>query len=317
MDVNDRSDRPPSTWRRSIFICALPASLGPLAFLASPSSSGPPPPPDPTLELAAEIVSQSLPVERNDRVERWVRHWLQNPEDFQVQLSRKGRFAALIEGELLRRDLPRELIYLALIESGFSPTATSPVAAAGLWQFMPPTARAFGLRVDGWVDERRDPVLATAAALDYLQELHELFGTWPLALAAYNAGPDRVTRALRIRGGAVPEGAEPFWEILPQLPRETREFVPRLMAAAILARQAERYGFQVEMERPYEFDRVFVPGGTSLVRVASALQIQVAELRELNPHLVRGVTPPGVSYAVRVPVGDSNRVVVSLSRYAD
>jgi membrane-bound lytic murein transglycosylase D len=226
--------------------------------------------------------------------------------------------------------MPEELLYLAMIESGFSTGAISEVAAVGLWQFMGPTARQYGLRVDEWVDERRDPVEATDAALDYLGWLYERYDSWYLAAAAYNAGPARVDRAVRggrsaHAGGAGTDAAPPggsevggpgdedlYWEVQHDLPPETREHVPRLLAATLLARGEQRAQFEVAPARPYEFDRVWVPGGTSLAVVARSVGAKVALLRDLNPHLVRGVTPPGASYALRVPVGTTHRVVAAL-----
>jgi len=131
-----------------------------------------------------------------------------------------------------------------------------------VWQFMRPTAKQFGLRVDAWVDERRDPVKATDAALDYLAYLHARYGSWYLAAAAYNAGPSRVDRVLKRHGGARPGDENVYWKIVDHLPRETREYVPKILAATTLARQAERYGFHVKPVAAYEYDRVWVPQGT-------------------------------------------------------
>ncbi len=177
---------------------------------------------------------------------------------------------------------------------------------------MGPTARDYGLRIDDWVDERRDPVRATDAALDYLDELHERFGSWYLAAAAYNAGPNRVARSLARHGGDAVSGEEIFWKIADDLPRETRDYVPKLLAAILLAKEAEKHGFEVTRSEPYEFDRVWVPGETSLTRIARAVDAPVDLIRDLNPHLVRGVTPPGTSYGVRVPPGGAPQVVASL-----
>jgi membrane-bound lytic murein transglycosylase D len=208
--------------------------------------------------------------------------------------------------------MPEDLLYLAMIESGLSPKATSKKAAAGVWQFMPPTAIQFGLRVDEWVDERRDPVKATDAALDYIAFLHDRYGSWYLAAAAYNAGPSRVDRALKRHGGGRRGDEAVYWEIIDQLPSETREYVPKIIAATTLARQAERYGFHVKPAALYDYDRVWVPGNTGLLTVARALDIESAVVRELNPHLVRGATPPGGPYPLRVPSGSTSLVIAAL-----
>lgn len=269
----------------------------------------------PPLEGKAEdLVSVRLPVEVNDRVEHWVQHYLTDQRQlFQRYLTRGGPYAEMIRQKLRARGMPEELLYLAMIESGFSPRAMSQVAASGMWQFMEPTAEAYGLRVDEWVDERQDPVRATNAALDYLERLHGRFGSWYLAAAAYNAGPTRVARILRRHGGDATPDDELYWEIIDQLPRETQAYVPKVLAATLLTREAAKYGFDIHADQPYAFHRVFVPGGTSLRSVARSLDLPVSRIRALNPHLIRGITPPDVSYPVRVPVGTSERVVAGLS----
>jgi membrane-bound lytic murein transglycosylase D len=231
---------------------------------------------------------------------------------FEGYLEKKGLYGEMIRRGLRERGMPEELIYLAAIESGFSPHARSPVAATGMWQFMGPTAEAYGLRIDAWVDERRDPVKATDAALDYLQELHARFGSWYLAAAAYNAGPSRVSRILKAHASDQAGDEALYWEIVEHLPRETREYVPKMLALVLLAQAAEGYGFQVDPAEAIRFDRVWVPGGTSLRIVAKSLDVKAARLRELNPHLLRSVTPPGEAYALRVPPGRSATVVASL-----
>ncbi len=257
-----------------------------------------------------------LPMEVNARVERWIGRFLSEERaSFEQFLVREGLYGGMVRQKLRSRGMPEQLLYLAMIESGFSPSATSPVAAAGMWQFLGATARAYGLSVDGWVDERRDPVRATDAALDYLEELHAEFGSWYLAAAAYNAGPQRVATAIRRLGAQEVAGQDAealYWRIIEDLPRETREYVPKILAAALLAEQAGHFGFDVEPDLPYLFDLVLVPGGTPLSRVATALDASPSLLRELNPHLIRGVTPPGRSFPVRIPLGESHRVMAAL-----
>ena len=265
------------------------------------------------------LLATRLPMEVNDRVERWIHRFLHQDRDtFEEYLVREGLYGEFIRERLRARGMPEQLLYLAMIESGFSPTATSPVAASGVWQFMGATARAYGLTVDAWVDERRDPIRATDAALDYLEELYDSFGSWYLAAAAYNAGPARVRAAMRLYGESGTLGDEAlYWRISEHLPAETRAYVPKILAATLLAEQAEHFGFDVEQSLPYLFDRVMVPGGTALADLARALDVEPGLLRELNPHLVRGTTPPDRSYIVRVPQGDSHRLVASLSMTGD
>lgn len=256
-----------------------------------------------------------LPVAMNDRVNRWMERYLtdQRPA-FERYLKREGLYSGMIKEALRARGMPEDLIYLAAIESGFSPSATSRVSAIGMWQFMGPTAQQFGLRIDEWVDERRDPVRATNAALDYLQALHSQFGSWYLAAAAYNAGPGRVSRALRAHAGDQTGEEELYWEIIDHLPRETRVYVPKMLALSVLGGSAEEYGFDVEPMLPVEFDRVWVPAGTTLRWVARSVEASVREVRDLNPQLIRGVTPPNGLYPVRVPPGTSGMLVASQSR---
>jgi len=263
---------------------------------------------------ASELApSLELPVEVNERVDAWIQRFLteQRPT-LQAFLSRESLYGPMIRAKLRERGMPEDLLYMAMIESGFSSGATSPVEASGLWQFMGPTARDYGLEIGTYVDERRDPVRATDAALDYLAELHERFGSWYLAAAAYNAGPNRVARSLRRYDDTGSGDGELFWEIVDDLPTETRHYVPKLLAATLLAKRAEEYGFEVEKIETYEFDRVWVPGETSLERISRAVDASPSLLRGLNPHLVRGVTPPGTSYGVRVPPGSVPQVVASL-----
>jgi membrane-bound lytic murein transglycosylase D len=163
------------------------------------------------------------------------------------------------------------------------------------------------------VDERRDPVKATAAALDYLEWLYERYDSWYLAAAAYNAGPARVDRALERYGDGKRGDQDLYWDIIQHLPRETRDYVPKMLAALALASEPGRYGFHVEPQRAYEYERVWVPGGTSLASVAAQVGVDVGYLKSLNPHLIRGVTPPGDSYGLRVPIGRVGDVMASLN----
>lgn len=322
MDFRQPSGHPPSTERlQRPILWAFLSMFGMLAaatagiFLVhrdSPTEvmDGPVPA---ISEAAAELVATQLPLEVNTQVDRWIRRFVgADREVFEGYLVREGLYGGLIRERLRSRGMPEQLIYLAMIESGFSATATSSVNAAGVWQFMGSTARQYGLTVGYWVDERRDPIRATDAALDYLEELYAEFGSWYLAAAAYNSGPGRVSRALRRHGSAVVDDDALYWEISDHLPAETREYVPKILAATLLAEEAQRFGFVVEKSLPYLFDQVLVPGGTPLLDVALALDVPRSLIRELNPHLVRGWTPPGRAYMVRVPLGDSHRLVAEL-----
>ncbi len=276
-----------------------------------------------TIDTQAESIAALgllLPTEVNERVEYWMERFLADERvSFEGLLAREGLYAEMIRSKLAERGMPEELIYLAMIESGFTVDARSHVAATGMWQFMSGTARAYGLRVDSYVDERRDPIRATDAALAYLDRLHERYGSWYLAAAAYNAGPSRVSRALRRHASASQGDEALYWEIVDHLPRETANYVPRLLAVARLARSSASHGFEFELASPYAFDVVWAPGGTALATVAEGLHVDVADMWALNPHLIRGIVPPGGAFALRVPVGSATAVVAVLgpARRAD
>ena len=256
----------------------------------------------PATAAALADVRWDLRVTRNDRVEAWI-GFLQgrNREKTGLWLERSGRYAPMIRQALRERGMPADLVYLAFIESGFSPHASSPAKAAGIWQFIAETGRRYGLEVSSYVDERRDPLKATTAALDYLQKLHHQFGNWYLAAAAYNSGENRVARILRERRENE-RGNETFWRIAPYLPQETRDYVPLILAAGRIGKEPEKYGFvNLEYHLPLTFETVEVPGGTRLAAVARAVQVGIGDVEELNPHLVQKMTPPGRVTEVRIP----------------
>ena len=292
---------------------AMPVLLAPFLFMGGEREIEPVATLVPAVTL--EALGTRLPLHVNARVERWMERFQTTQRaEFETLLKRRSVYDELVRGKLRQRGMPEQLIYLAMMESGLETRAVSKVYAVGLWQFMSPTALQYGLRVDEWVDERRDPVRATDAALDYLEWLHDRFGSWYLAAAAYNAGPGRVERVLNLHAEGRTGDEDVYWEVLDHLPRETRHYVPRLVAATILAEDAEAYGFVVDFSDPYRFDRAFVPGGTTLASVAASLGVDERVLRDLNPHLMRRVTPPDEMYGVRVPVGDARQVVALLNR---
>ncbi len=267
--------------------------------------------PDP-LGLARSPENASIyeiPLELNEQVEAWL-DYFQNviPERFAVYLARKGKYEEMIRQKLRLAGLPEDLLYLALIESGMNPNAYSRAHAVGMWQFIRTTGQMYGLRADHWEDDRRDPIKATDAAIAHLRDLFDEFGSWYLAAAAYNAG------AGRIRRGLASTGTDNFWDLAsgPTLRAETRNYVPKLVAAAIIGRDPERFGFyDIESEPPLEFDEVEVPDATSLDVVAEAAGTDEEIIKALNPHFVRGVTPPGRRVTVRVPAGHAERFTVA------
>jgi peptidoglycan lytic transglycosylase D len=237
---------------------------------------------------------------------------------FEIWLSRLGRYEGMIRERLRARGLPEDLVYLTLVESGLSNTAVSRARAVGMWQFMTSTGRGYGLQIDPWVDERRDPFKATDAAVNHLQDLVQRLGSVYLAAAAYNAGAGRVERAIaRLPGEPDSIDDQTFFEIASHrsLRRETRDYVPKLIAAALIAKQPGRYGFtDIQRMPPLVFDEVSVPDATGLDVLARLADTTVAALLELNPQFVRGITPPARPVIVRVPRGKGAAVA---ERYAD
>ncbi len=253
-----------------------------------------------------------VPIVRNEKVEPHIRFFNVAIRDrFEKWLERLGSYWPHVESIFREFDLPSDLVYLSLVESGFNPHAYSRAKATGPWQFMKGTARLYGLRVDDYVDERRDPIKSTVAAARYLRDLYDLFGTWPLALAAYNAGEGKVQRALE------KTRAESFWEIAQtrHLRRETKDYVPRYFAATIIAKNPDEYGFSSLNSDLHRYEEVAVRRPLHLSDVAKASGVPLAELRRLNPELRKDVTPPSDPvYFLKVPVDMKERIEQSLDR---
>jgi membrane-bound lytic murein transglycosylase D len=223
-------------------------------------------------------------------------------------LARSGRYLPMILDVFEQKGLPEELVFTAMIESGFNPVAVSHAGAKGLWQFMAPTARLYGLRVDRWLDERLDPEKSTVAAANYLRDLYTVFGSWDLAQAAYNAGEVKVQRA--IQG----TGSRDFWRLhrSPLLLEETKNFVPAIHAATLISRQPERYGFTVIPEEPLRYELVTVPKGSRLARLAVLSGVPLRDLESFNPELRQKQAPPDATYELKVPLGTAGTVQLAL-----
>ena len=239
-----------------------------------------------------------------EEVQEWVGFWTTSASSwFPDYLSRMKWFEGTVDSTLALHDLPQSLRYLPVIESGYSPVAVSPANAVGLWQFMAPTAKDLGMEVTALVDERRDPLRSTEAAAVFLGELYEEFDSWFLALAAYNSGPGRVRRLLIRHAPLEPRTDRLYWELRRYLPKETREFLPKLFGAIVVAGNPTSHGYDLPAQDPFSFDQVWVPDATTLDVIAKASESADTEISRLNPQYVRGMTPPLRQVSVRVPKG--------------
>ena len=252
---------------------------------------------DPYKSSFGEIALDSHP-----DVDKWIQYFTsgRGREYMQAYLERSSRYLPLMRSVLKEADLPTDLVYVALIESGFSPKALSRSNAVGYWQFIYGTGKRYGLRIDGFVDERRDPVLSTRAAANYFKDLYSLFGSWHLALAAYNSGEYRVNRAV------LRHYNRDFWFLSSKkaLPRETRNYIPKLIAAIHIARNPEKHGFHnLNYQAPINYELLKVKQPISLVKLAKQIGMSFEEIKSLNP-LYKGEYVPiyEKEISIRIPV---------------
>lgn len=243
-----------------------------------------------------------IPVVYNKTVQSWINYFTgRGRKHFQRYAERAGRYAPVLSKILNDRGMPRDLIYLSMAESGFQNSARSWAKAVGPWQFMPFTGKKFGLEVGFYLDERRDPLKATIAASDYLRMLHDMFGSWELAAAGYNAGEGKIKRAIRRYR------TDNFWKIRKgrYLRAETKNYVPKIMALAIIGKNLSVFGFNnVEFKKALDFEEITVPANSDLYKIADVLGETFESVKKYNPELLRWQTPPhGEDYVLRVPVG--------------
>lgn len=266
-----------------------------------------------THAAAAAGPEWDLPNLDHKRVDFFVNQFTTTQRDaFAEYLARSGRYVPMMSEKLAERGMPQDLIYLSMIESGFNPTAYSSAEASGLWQFIEETGERYGLEVGRGIDERNHPEKATDAALSYLQDLHDRFGSWYLAAAAYNTGENRVGRIMREETGSERGGEQAYYRIWDRLPKETRDYVPLMIAAARIAKEPAKYGFDdVELEAPMAYEQVPVDGGTPLAAVAEAARVSEERVSDLNPHLSGARTPAGVRTVVRIPRGTRTAFLVN------
>lgn len=248
-----------------------------------------------------------IPLEINEQVQKWIHFFtVTDRERFHSFLKRGSIYKDLIQDILKKNGVPRELYYLAMIESGFVIHAKSRARAVGPWQFIKGTGLRYGLKQDRYVDERRDIVRATEAAANYLKGLYAAFQSWYLAMASYNAGEGRILGAV-VRGQS-----RDFWELVERkaLPPETRNYVPKFLAAAIIGRHPEKYGFSDIQDKPFpETEAAVVPGGVKLTSIAHKAGIPLKTLKQLNPHLLRATTPASLkTYSIWVPEGHGEKI---------
>ena len=253
------------------------------------------------IDDAIEGQPYHIPMVLNDSVENHLEYFKTRGRDaFQIWLNRSARYIPLMKKIFRDKNLPEDLVYIAMIESGFNPYAVSWAKAVGPWQFMPATGKLYGLKIDWWLDERKDPVKSTHAAAEHLNDLRNMFGSWPLAMASYNAGAGKVQRAvLRTR-------SEDFWDLKASryIRKETKNYVPKYMAATIIAKNPEAYGFAASKYEPFKYDEVVLEESTDLRLAARCADCTYQELKELNPELRRWATPPHVgAYTLRIPSG--------------
>lgn len=281
---------------------ALPVAAEPSTFVTAAINQSPPSFELPTsTDQTIEGKAYHIPVLLNDSVEAYIEYFrTRGKNTFQRWLDNSAPYLYPMKEIFRKENLPEELVYVAMIESGFDPGAVSVAKAAGPWQFMPDTARRYGLRGDRWVDERRDHIKSAHAAAQHFRDLHSRFGSWPLVLAAYNAGTAKVQRAM------LRTGSTDFWDLKESayLRRETKSYVPKFMAAVLITRDPVAYGFRVPDIEPLRYDEVVIPKSTDLGIIAYCIDSTYEMIKSLNPEIQGGVTPPDdPRYLLKIPQG--------------
>ncbi len=257
-----------------------------------------------------------IPIVINKKVEKWLSYFQDKGRKFFNRwLKRSGKYIPMMQKILKENGLPEDLVYLAMIESGFKPYAYSRAAAVGPWQFMRRTGQRYGLKANWVIDERRDPEKSTIAAAQHLKDLYDQFDHWYLAAASYNAGAGKISRAIKRYS------TEDFWEMSKYryLRSETKNYVPKMIAAAMIAKNPEKYGFKnIEYESPLEYDRVIVPKPTDLKSIANVIGTDYKTLKNLNPELLRWFTPPKYpNYELKIPKGLTQKFEENRNKFKD
>jgi membrane-bound lytic murein transglycosylase D len=258
-------------------------------------------------------ITFDIPIVINDRVEYFIEYFkIKHKKEFALWLKRSGKYVPLMKEILKENGLPEDLVYLAMIESGFNPQAYSRRKASGPWQFIHRTGKKYGLVVNWWIDERRDPEKSTIAAASYLKDLYDQFSCWYLAAAGYNAGEGKIFEAIkRYR-------TEDFWELAKYryLKMETKNFVPKMIAAALIAKEPEKHGFaDIDYDEPIRYEKVEIPTSTDLMVIARCCEVDYESIKALNPALKRRYTPPNhPGFQIHIPAGEKEVFLQNFSR---
>lgn len=255
----------------------------------------------------------------NPSVQKWINYFTGRGRKYmQVYLERSSRYIPMMKGVFRERGMPEELVYIALIESGFSSSAFSHASAVGYWQFIRDTGKRYNLKIDPYVDERRDPILSTQAAANYLDTLYGMMGDWYLALSSYNAGENRIMRAVKKRG------TKDFWALASMrkaLPRETANYVPKFLAAVHIARDPAKYGFtNIDSHPEFEFESIMIAKPVSLELLAQGMNVPYEDLKKMNPRYKSDYVPvySDRQNALRVPKGQTANALLALEKsYSD
>ncbi|MGE0763561.1 MAG: lytic transglycosylase domain-containing protein [Bdellovibrionales bacterium] len=243
-----------------------------------------------------------IPVTYNVKVKEWINYFQgRGKKWYHTRLERSHRYLPIMKRLLRERSMPQDLAYISMIESGFSPHAESTASAVGYWQFISSTAARYGLKINWWIDERRDFQKSTTAAARYLGDLYKMFGSWYLTAAAYNMGEGRLKRLI------AKHGTNNYWVLSKKsdFPAETRDYIPKMLAAMLIAKVPKLYGFtDIVPNEPYRYEYFYVPGGTDLINLAAAVGVEASMLQRLNPELLKGFVPGNIkNHRIRIPTG--------------
>lgn len=262
-------------------------------------------------EVFPESLVKNLPSDIDSQVVYFLNYFsTEKKEVIQRWLKRGEKFLPYFKAIYREYGLPEDLVYLSLIESGCNPFAVSRAGAVGIWQFIESTAKLYGLKINYWIDERKDFIKSTHASAKYLKKLYEIFGDWRIAVASYNAGEGRLNRVLKVKNYI------DYWKIVNSglLPYETVAYLPQWLAITLIVKNPTKYGFQPLKETPLDFEEIKVPGGIDLKVFALAGEIDYEELLLLNAELRRHITPPESFYTLKVPYGTKNLIEKNFSK---